>query len=1263
MGGDDRLDRILADWQESRNRGERRDPEDVIRAHPDVADRLRARFDLLAAVDAYFEAPGPDDERFPEEIGPYRVLERIGSGGMGTVYAAVRADDPDITVALKVVHPHLLARPGFFKRFLREAQMGRRVEHENVVRTLDADAVRIGAETVHYLVMEFVEGRTLAELREDLGTVPEALLREIARQMASGLAAIHASGIVHRDLKPENALITPDQRVRIMDLGVARPTSGEDVLTQAGQFAGSLAYAAPEQFGKQEVGPAADLYSLGVTLYELATGTNPFRRDDFAAVMAAHREHVPQAIEAVVPGTSAFFSDVVQSLLAKVPSARFASAAELAVVLADGERSAWWREREARRPRVYRLPQVPVRRETALHGRDEDLALLRRAWDGAAGGDGRTVLVEGEAGIGKSRLVDAFVRTLDGAAVHVLYGSYPPSGGLGGISDAILEHFGRNGLEDALRPYLTVTPSLVPAFAALIRHEAPPEGAAAMTPDAIHAVLVHLMRALAAEKPLVWIVEDLHFADPESRGHLLSLARAVEGHRVLLLETTRPGAPEDWLAHLARLSNFERRPLGRLSAREVMLLLVDAFKSERLAEKLGVRIALQSDGIPFFVFEMIRGLEEGQFITQSVDGTWVETKVIEKIDVPVAVKDLIAVRLRDLSQEQREILDVGSVLGYAFDPGIVAAALELRPIAVLRALAHVEQRSGVVRADGRDYRFDHHQLQEIVYAALAPRLREETHAAVADALECRAGATEKDPKTLDGGLCVDLALHLLEAAQSPRALRYLDAALTHLERGYRNDHAIVLADRALAVPGLLAGVQRARTLMRLCGPNGPLDRLGRRSRQEEAAQEVDRLAMSAGDDDLREAAALALGNALLATCRFAEAESIFRRTEETARLGLRSGNRASARGKLGVVCASQGRFAEALELFEAALAISREIGDRTWEACHTVNLGNALLEQGRYAEAREHLESGMAICREVGHLQFEANASNSLGLVHLYQGRFAEARECAVRALAIYRQVGARSGEAVAASTLGNILDAEGRSADACEQFARPLALQREMGDRQGEATSLCSLGLALSKQGLLTEGRQHLGLCLEISCEIGLRRLEAYARDGLGELLGDAGETSSAVEQFLAASTLSDEMGDLRLKAGVQLALGGVHRESGNEALAREWLEPALESASMRGDVGTELMARAHLANLPGGDVEEAERVLVAKGRLLHEGPGMTVRWLMWKATGKGTHLVEAKRLLDDVLAKNPPNVHGSMLTNVRMLREIAAAAKAAGL
>ena len=151
-------------------------------------------------------------------LGPYHVLAELGSGGMGRVYRAevtreAAGLDVGTAVALKVIHAHLLEQEGFFKRFLREADIGRAVQHDNVVRTFVADALLHDGIQQDFLVMEYVEGQTLRELLEELERVPEELCRHIGREVAKGLAAIHESGVVHRDLKPENVLITKEHVV------------------------------------------------------------------------------------------------------------------------------------------------------------------------------------------------------------------------------------------------------------------------------------------------------------------------------------------------------------------------------------------------------------------------------------------------------------------------------------------------------------------------------------------------------------------------------------------------------------------------------------------------------------------------------------------------------------------------------------------------------------------------------------------------------------------------------------------------------------------------------------------------------------------------------------------------------------------------------------------------------------------------------------------------------------------------------------------
>ncbi|MHC4861421.1 MAG: serine/threonine-protein kinase, partial [Planctomycetota bacterium] len=457
-------------------------------------------------------------------LGAYRIESELGSGGMGKVWLG--RDERGGRYAVKVVHPHLLESPGFFKRFLREAEVGKAVRHPNVVRTVDCDAVVLDGTQLNFLVMEYVEGQTLRDLLDELVRVPEELCRHVGREVAKGLAAIHAAGVVHRDLKPENVLITPDHAVKIMDLGVARLAAEAIRLSQTGAFVGSPHYAAPEQFrkGGEDVDGRADLHALGLILYELSSGDHPYLADDMAKVLRKVLDEDPRRLSVLNPQLSPFFEEVVHTLLAKDRDKRFGSATDLLKVLDEGERSTWWGRRarairaETRRP----LRRIRIPRETAVYGREEELAKLGALYERAKGGDGQVVLVGGEAGIGKTRLVDELVGRLqqDGEDLNFLFGSYPPGGAAtaeGAWSTAYREHFGSEGLEETLADYLTVTPILIPAFAALLRGEPSPEGREPLTKDSIQTVFVHATRALARERPTVVLIEDLHFAPEEGR--------------------------------------------------------------------------------------------------------------------------------------------------------------------------------------------------------------------------------------------------------------------------------------------------------------------------------------------------------------------------------------------------------------------------------------------------------------------------------------------------------------------------------------------------------------------------------------------------------------------------------------------------------------------------------------------------------------------------------------------------------------------------
>jgi predicted ATPase len=1203
---DELVDEIFGRCRERIERGERVDVEDVLRAHPDLADALRERFAAARLLDRDGARRRRDDPsaltRVGTALGRYRIETVLGAGGMGTVYLAhaERASDAvaaGAQVALKVFHPHLVLRQRFAERFRREAELGRRVDHPNVVRALEAGETFEADRPVRFLVMEHVEGRTLRDLLAEMERLPEELVRHVGREVAKGLAAIHAAGAIHRDLKPDNVIITKDHVVKVMDLGIARVEDAA-TLSEPGVFVGSLRYGAPEQFVRgRPVDHRTDLHALGLLLYELATGRHPFCGDEFGEVVKQVIDLRPRRCGELTPQVSPFLEELVAQLLEKDREKRPASAASVAAILTEGENSEWWRRRaaEIRRETKRPLRRIRVPRETALYGRDAELALLRSHYVRATEGDGQVVLLEGEAGIGKSRLVDEFVGALvaSGEDVSFLHGSYPPGGAAtasGAFISAYREHLGDD--ESAIRAALPQTPLLAPAFAALLRGDVAPEGSERLTKDSMQTVFVHATRSLAATRTTIVLIDDLHFAPEEGRALFAALALAAPGHRILLLGGARRSLDEKWSASLARFAHTSRIPLPRLGARDLVALLVDALKSRHLAEELAAKIATKSDGNPFFVFEILRGLREGQFLSRRPDGTWITTRAIQEIDVPPSVVEVIQARVSDLDPDDRNALEVASCAGFEFDAGLVGAVLGVAPIPLLQRLGRIEKSHRLVRSVGHRFAFDHHQVQEVLYAGLSAPLREAYHAALADAIEARSGAAAKQPEHLEGALCADLAEHLLAGAQAARALRYLDAALLHLECRWLNDAAVRLAERALAVPGLLAGTARVEMLLRLADR---LDLLGRRVPQRAAAEEALALARGAGDQASEARASRSLGHVLLSLSRYAEAQEHLERALALARATGDRRHESPATASLANVFLMLGRFAEAQQQSERHLALMREAQDRLGEAQALASLASALTSLGRPAEARELGERSLAVARELGDRKLEGTALSNLGEALVQLTRVAEAQERYERLFALAREMGDRRCEAVAASGLSNVFYVLGRFTESREHTERVLALAREMGDLELEANAEGNLAIVLWGLGRLDDTRAHLERQLALMREIGSPGGEARAVANLGVALVRLGRSAEALEHHERHLALSRKLGDARGEASATGALGYNLLSLGRHAAARENFARYLALTRESGDRREEGYALAGLALVAheSGDIGLAERLL----------------------------------------------------------------------
>ncbi|HEY1458130.1 MAG TPA: protein kinase [Solirubrobacteraceae bacterium] len=267
-----------------------------------------------------------------EIAGRYRLESRLGFGGMSTVHLAVD-QRLERRVAVKLLAEHLAEDPTFVSRFQREAQAAARLVHPNIVQVFDSGLDEHSAQ--HFIVMEYIEGYSCAEILRDDGWVEVSEAVAIIEQACEGLHYAHRHGVVHRDVKPGNLLRAREGEVKLADFGIAKATE-QSSITQVGSVLGTAAYLAPEQARGEEAGPRADLYALGVVAYQLISGRLPYEASSLTELALKQQQEEPPMLDTLVAAVTPELAEAVARALALDPRERYESAREMGRAIRDG---------------------------------------------------------------------------------------------------------------------------------------------------------------------------------------------------------------------------------------------------------------------------------------------------------------------------------------------------------------------------------------------------------------------------------------------------------------------------------------------------------------------------------------------------------------------------------------------------------------------------------------------------------------------------------------------------------------------------------------------------------------------------------------------------------------------------------------------------------------------------------------------------------------------------------------------------------------
>lgn len=690
----------------------------------------------------------------------YALKSELGRGGMGVVY---RASDPMLNrdVAIKLIPPTLL-NPETEQRFQREAQLVAQMDHPAVVPIFDFGK----HEGSLFFVMPVVEGTNLRWFQRE-GTLTLGEVIDIGIQVAEALDYSHSRGVTHRDIKPENIMVVREDsrlRVRIMDFGLARGAA-ESRITKTGTIAGTLSYMSPEQVSASGVDHRSDIYSLGTVLYECLTGEPPFS-GELQSILYRIVHEIPQSPRALGAEISEDLEMVVLACIAKDPAKRPQRAGEIAESLRRAQTRVHQSDlgKSVIMTKTMMLPRVAL---SPFIGRDKELAELQKRLNAAISGECQFVVVSGEPGVGKTRLLDEIENLARARKLLVLHGRTIEQDGAfpyQGFCEAIQEYFRLKDPVSSPSYHLDmadVAPDLVSLFPMLSEIS---EIRAAATGDSklsqlsgsqgpenrtqIFELLARTITRLAASKPLILFLEDLHAAEISIEA-LQYIVRRLGPTPTLIVGTYRSSEIDGRNHPLSRMLDtfrgdrrFSAIALGPFSPSEHRLFLETLIGGPKLADSLIEKLFEATEGNPFFTKELVRSLLDSGGIAKDQTGAWSlgASTDLSAGELPATIQQAVEKRIERLPEELREILSLASVVGKSFD---------FRDLEALAAEKDVEDaidrlvEEGILEEEresrGDRLTFASGVVRDVLYGAISRRKRRSLHRKYAEEIERRHG--------------------------------------------------------------------------------------------------------------------------------------------------------------------------------------------------------------------------------------------------------------------------------------------------------------------------------------------------------------------------------------------------------------------------------------------------------------------------------------------------------------------------------------------
>jgi len=959
--------------------------------------------------------------------------------------------------------------------------------------------------------MEYVRGTTLSQFLESKTSVDSNLAVKFTLQILSALSFAHSRKTWHRDIKPDNILVTKDEVAKILDFGIAKILTRKG-LTAAGDILGTPEYMAPEQMLDEVSDHRCDIYATGVMLYQVLTKRLPFEGENPVAILYKKINEDPVPLSYYNRHIGPELNDIVVKALSKDKGERWHNAKTFSEAL-EAMRSATPAQKPSHTGKQTDLTEFYLNihpttvgdaqdnLKAAFVGREKELRRLTHRLRQISNGQGYTVILKGEAGVGKSTLANQFEKYAEQNQAWVLSGVCLYQQGLNAylpFLDALRRFFGRTSsdipskevaelrkriLEEVPLLYELTELSTTDASSMVINSSANNNSSAKKLFESWY----HLITLISSIRPLVLIIDDLHMADEASLRLFHYLSHHVSDKSLLLLGISRaerydlhkdgkPTLTAEMLSRINSESSIEQITIYRLCKESCDALIDRSLSPSLFTEAFYDSIYNETKGNPLFVRETLELLRSKQVIFLK-DGVWHNAQGSLEIDVPQKVEDIFVQRVSALNDDEREILQLASVIGHKFRASQLSPLLQLPTIKLLKILQRIEAGLQIIASTETGFIFEHPLLRDMLYNDLAFALRREYHAMIAcDMKEFYQGNY--------GDKIAEVALHLRNSGQHAEAAPLLyQAAQRNFALGLFHD-AIRLINDYLDTAEQ-SGEAKGKSIIQLdlyCKLGKCYEQTGRLDKSLKAYQKLLELSANKKETAAELEALTCVGRVQIRLGDYETAISTYNSCIEIAESKDISSGAGKAYNNLGVLYFNKGDLEKARHYFEKSIQAKENEESEYSKGYTLMNLGIIAALHADYDLALDYYQQSLKIYLSEGSKENEAQIYTNMGITYGYKGEWQRAINTFEQGLKLTDDSEDQMLRGVLYLNLGNAHAQIQIHLEAEKNAKKALKMFKLMGDTRRVADTYHVFGLIHATKGSLDEAKLFLNESLRLN-------------------------------------------------------------------------------------------------------------------------------------------------------------------------------------